>query len=91
MFILFAAFVSYIYFGYTNNILLDTSVRVCFRVCVHIICIHLLPMGTIKGTDSSCSWVEFPLHLGSFYIRILSIANVLQLAFVSFSLPLAIC
>lgn len=65
MFNLFAAFVSYIFRIYIRIILLDTSVHVCFRVCVHIICIHLFCRWVIKGTDSSCSsWVEFPLPLG---------------------------
>lgn len=54
MFNLFAAFVSYIFRIYIRIILLDTSVRVCFRVCVHIICIHLCRW-VIQGTDSSCS------------------------------------
>lgn len=56
---------SLIYISDIRIILLDTSVRVCFRVCVHIICIHLLPMGNKRNGYSSCSWVEFPLPLGS--------------------------
>lgn len=91
MFNLFAAFVSYIYFGYTNNSSRYECTCVFPCVCVHIICIHLLPMGNkrndgvpvvaVAGWSFRFTWVHF----------ILSIANVLRFAFMSFSLPFAIC